>query len=94
MNDVKPVNYMDRIAMIHDVNYLLANGVSHLMDIADNIAISKADISFAGFILKSGLNIRKYLKLFTGTRQPLESGQLLRNKLITAGYAQPDDFIY
>jgi len=66
-NNIMPINKTDTAAMLHDVNYMLANGDKHLLQLADDKALKRA--SGEGYVpMWLGLKIRRLLGLYEGNR--------------------------
>jgi hypothetical protein len=80
-NYVKPINATDALAMVHDINYMLANDDSEAT-LADNIAIAGTKLTIPDSIMRFGLTLRKWGKLpFYGGDTKI--GLYLKNKLLT-----------
>lgn len=62
-NGVLPVDYMDAVSMMHDINYLRYTGDQRIIDRADLLAIRDSDKSFAALILQMGLATKNKLGL-------------------------------
>lgn len=63
---VQPINQTDAAAMVHDINYILANGDATDLTKADNIANNMSS-GLPGLLMEAGLGIRKLLNLYVGT---------------------------
>lgn len=82
---VQPKNYVDRLAMVHDINYMLANGNHLLMDVADDMAIHAALQSFSdgSWIMAAGLTFRKAIHLKETKDELVRLGLVLKDILLT-----------
>jgi len=65
LNGVQPVNQTDLAALVHDVNYALANGRDQLLNKADGIANAMAS-GEGSWVMKGGLAARRALGLYSG----------------------------
>jgi hypothetical protein len=103
-NGVMPTSKTDRLAMFHDINYLLATGKPEFMDIADDKAINQASFfNPQGLVMILGLEARKvsHIKENEGTDNTvtnIEKGFYLKNKILYDPYwaslkATQKDFI-
>jgi len=88
MHGVKPVDAADTSAMIHDVNYILANGDPTKLDLADSKALSRLSLlDPMRYVMQIGLNVRRTLGLYEGKQQNQNVGRILSQHLINS-----DDF--
>jgi len=90
MNGVQPTSSTDEIAMIHDVNYLIATGDKQKLKQADNLAIDLAPYNTQGIVMKAGLTLRKFLGLketegINSKNTNIARGYYLKNKLLNSG---------
>jgi len=60
-----PTSHADAVAMLHDIDYLIANGDTQLTKEADDFAIRLSDgyYDLQSLSLKTGLSIRKFFNL-------------------------------
>lgn len=72
-SESKPVSRADAIALIHDIDYLIATNSSTRTSQADKHAMSQADFDLPGVVLTAGLGIRNYLDLPFNTTAPNEA---------------------
>lgn len=93
---VLPVNDTDRIALAHDINYMIADGLPQLIELSDQIAMSKASGTGSNW-LKTGLVLREILHLKEGYTPTRKVGVLLRDYVlkepIYKGMFSPSDFL-
>jgi len=75
-NGVKPVSYVDAVALTHDINYLLGK---EYMKEADDIAIGKSDYTPPGLIMNIGLRTRKLFNLNFAGKSDIQTYQSLKN---------------
>jgi len=62
-----PVTLADKVAMLHDVNYVIANGDPMLLKKADDIALSSLPLSDPLYwVMRVGLKTRQNLHLYEG----------------------------
>ncbi len=94
INIVEPTSYTDSIALVHDINYLIATGSHVKLKYADDLAIKKAQTDFPGLTMKIGLTLRKMLHLkesenVDNRQQMINTGRYLKNLVLTSpGYAK------
>jgi len=63
LSGVKPTSKTDALALVHDINYLIATSNPDKMALADNIAINNAPYNTQGIAMKAGLTLRKWLHI-------------------------------
>ena len=79
-NYVLPFNKTDALALVHDINYMLASDEDEAV-LADNIAISGTGLTVPDSIMRVGLTLRKWGKLpFYGG--DINTGLYLKHKLL------------
>ncbi len=79
-NYVLPINQTDALAMVHDINYMLANTEDEAR-LSDDIAISGTQLTVPDAMMRFGLTLRKWGKLqFYGG--DINTGLYLKNKLL------------
>jgi len=62
LTNTKPVDYVDAIALKHDIDYMVAAGDEQALTKADNAAIALApNLSVTGQIMRNGLILRQLL---------------------------------
>lgn len=86
LNGVQPINDVDASALVHDVNYLLAQGDHDLMNRADDIAMERPFSFFniyPGMLMKVGLGMRKLLHLKEGKFNTLDVGLAAKQLLLS-----------
>ncbi len=80
INNIQPVSRTDALALVHDVDYLLANNDQDAIS-ADNRALAVADNSAQGLAMKLGLSIRKSLFTSDFYGGSFRAGQILKRKI-------------
>jgi len=80
---VLPSGVTDTIAMVHDINYLLADGDWRKELEADRIAIAKASyFDVGGILMKLGLSTKDLVGLQLSTQGSRAEGLLLKEHVL------------
>lgn len=92
LNNTKPNNYVDAVALKHDIDYMVAAGDERELTKADNAAISLApSLSVAGQIMKKGLALRQWFQIQPtydprfSREQTTEIGMRLQHQALVTG---------
>lgn len=80
INKIQPVSRTDAIALVHDVDYLLASNDQDAIN-ADNRALTMADNSAQGLAMQLGLNTRKQLFTDSFYGGSYRAGQILKQTI-------------
>lgn len=78
---IAPSNEADLSALLHDVNYALANGDQQLLKLADDKALSR--LSFTDpmyWVMRVGLKTRQSMHLYEGEKSHYSKTQLSNMK--------------
>lgn len=97
-SNVEPVNSADKASMIHDVNYILAQGNPEKLNQADEKALSRLSIlNPFRLIMEMGFSVRQKFHLYEGRNDPeyVYQNALELKQLILQRYddIHEDDFI-
>jgi hypothetical protein len=88
----QPLNKLDEIALVHDINYVYAGSDPRLIQLADDAAMRVNQGNLLGFVMDAGLTIRKYLKLKeNGVDYPRYYAHMLKQKAIDRGLINDPD---
>lgn len=92
---VNPTNFVDMMAMVHDINYLLANGDRDLLFKADAIAVTRALGHEGSTLMTLGLTARTVLGLPQqgDLNEGLYLKQLILNDDRYTDYISDKDFV-
>jgi len=90
MNGIKPTSQTDELAMVHDINYLIATGDKEKLKYADDLAIDSAPYTTQGIVMKTGLTLRKFLGIkekegINNRNVNIARGYYLKNKILNSG---------
>lgn len=85
------MDYDDKMSMVHDINYMLSQGIPRLLRAADEIYLKR--IGWSNPIITAGIKMRQFLRLYEGQQSDPVEARHLRDLVVTKYPELNGDFI-